>query len=914
MRMAQNVVDKTKEVGVLGHLYDTAEDKIADIGKDINSKFEKEKIDGLKRLVALISKGRNVAEFFPDVVKNVASPSFEVRKLVYIYILRYAEQQPDLALLAINTFQKDLADPNPFIRAMSLRVMSSIRVPVIVPIIMVALRKGITDLSPYVRKTAANALTKCFSLDPSQKETLIQLIESMLNDNSTAVLGSVLASLSEICPERLDLIHKHYRKLCRTLPDADEWTQIQVMDTLLNYARTQFLNPDVGASEVVKVENGTLEAKKDIFVEKKPLKMDLNSFYSDDDEEFVPIKTEQKSVPQKIVTGQLDADLSLLLQSSSSLLTSRNSMVILSVARLHVLLAPKYEHYKVIKPLIRILRTSREERYVILANIVTMCEANQALFAPYTHEFIVFAGEPKFIRELKIQVLVLIASSENLTLILRELKDYTKMPDSDWNICAIKAIGRLSLKMHSCARQFLDILMDLISHHDENVSAEAIIVIRRLLHQLNSTTSSEPTIRIVIKKLAKKLDSISSPKARSSVLWLVATHCGQIPKIAPDVVRDIAKSYASEAEMVKVQAISLAAKLALYMVEQNEILKSTPPEAQQQQTAEVAPKQKTTTKKHGKTKSKKKEKKEEPPFQEVVNIVMMLFQYILQMSRFDSSFDVRDRARIYKLMVYDILTRRLASGIVISTVNANDSVVEAEKTVDLERSLQTPAEAVTDHPFGESESPWNDGPKLDETAIVSGTEPNMTNSSSMVNNPVRKGEYVDSVFPSISKELSKILSAPHPIPKAEHPFASRKSYTIGSLSHLISHRAENYTELPEWPTVQPDPTTRQVADAESWSRDRTIASTPTSLKQKKNMKKRFISLEGHQISSEEVVSKKTEEEDLIEIESEESEERGFYSDSSEEEESEEEETEDEEEEEETEESEEETEDESKERE
>ena len=47
-----------------------------------------------------------MSKFFPDVVKNVVAPSFEVRKLVYIYLLRYAEQEPDLALLSINTFQK----------------------------------------------------------------------------------------------------------------------------------------------------------------------------------------------------------------------------------------------------------------------------------------------------------------------------------------------------------------------------------------------------------------------------------------------------------------------------------------------------------------------------------------------------------------------------------------------------------------------------------------------------------------------------------------------------------------------------------------------------------------------------------------------------------------------------------------
>lgn len=103
--------------------------------------------------------------------------------------------------------QTDLTDRNPLIRAMSLRVMSSIRgiasssiyflniywssfpyhlVQVIVPIstcsvislsalsikfwpglirfliVMLALKKATTDLSPYVRKAAANAIPKCY--------------------------------------------------------------------------------------------------------------------------------------------------------------------------------------------------------------------------------------------------------------------------------------------------------------------------------------------------------------------------------------------------------------------------------------------------------------------------------------------------------------------------------------------------------------------------------------------------------------------------------------------------------------------------------------------------------------------------------------------------------------------------------
>lgn len=53
-------------------------------------------------------------------------------------------------------------DPNQFIRASALRVLSSIRVPIIVPIMMLAIKEAAADLSPYVRKTAAHAIQKLY--------------------------------------------------------------------------------------------------------------------------------------------------------------------------------------------------------------------------------------------------------------------------------------------------------------------------------------------------------------------------------------------------------------------------------------------------------------------------------------------------------------------------------------------------------------------------------------------------------------------------------------------------------------------------------------------------------------------------------------------------------------------------------
>ena len=110
----------------------------------------------------MISKGRNVSALFPDVVINVVCQGLELKKLVYMYLVHYAEFEPEASLLSINTFQKDLDNPNQLIRAQALHVMSGIRLKVIVPIITLAIKKCVQDSSPYVRKMAAHAITKAY--------------------------------------------------------------------------------------------------------------------------------------------------------------------------------------------------------------------------------------------------------------------------------------------------------------------------------------------------------------------------------------------------------------------------------------------------------------------------------------------------------------------------------------------------------------------------------------------------------------------------------------------------------------------------------------------------------------------------------------------------------------------------------
>uniref|UniRef100_A0A4W5MJV1 Adaptor related protein complex 3 subunit beta 1 n=1 Tax=Hucho hucho TaxID=62062 RepID=A0A4W5MJV1_9TELE len=104
-------------------LFSTNFKKNDDLKEMLESNKDSLKLDAMKRIIALIAKGKNASELFPAVVKNVASKNIELKKLVYVYLVRYAEEQQDLALLSISTFQRALKDPNQLIRASALRVL-----------------------------------------------------------------------------------------------------------------------------------------------------------------------------------------------------------------------------------------------------------------------------------------------------------------------------------------------------------------------------------------------------------------------------------------------------------------------------------------------------------------------------------------------------------------------------------------------------------------------------------------------------------------------------------------------------------------------------------------------------------------------------------------------------------------------
>uniref|UniRef100_A0A673H221 AP-3 complex subunit beta n=1 Tax=Sinocyclocheilus rhinocerous TaxID=307959 RepID=A0A673H221_9TELE len=489
--------------------------------------------------------------------------NWTLKKLVYVYLVRYAEEQQDLALLSISTFQRALKDPNQLIRASALRVLSSIRVPIIVPIMMLAIKEASTDLSPYVRKTAAHAIQKLYSLDPDQKEHLIEVIEKLLKDKSTLVAGSVVMAFEEVCPDRIDLIHKNYRKLCNLLVDVEEWGQVVIIHMLTRYARTQFVSP--WREDAVFDENGE------------------KTFYDSEEERRV-----DQSKPYI-----MDPDHRLLLRNTKPLLQSRNTAVVMAVSQLYWHLAPKHELSIITKSLVRLFRSHREVQYIVLQNIATMSIQRKGMFEPFMKSFYVRSTDATHIKTLKLEILTNLANEANISTILRELQTYVKSQDKAFAAATIQAIGRCATNISEVTDTCLNGLVLLLSNRDETVVAESVVVIKKLLQTQPSQHSD------IIKHMAKLFDNITVPMARASILWLMGEYCEHVPKIAPDVLRKMAKTFTSEEDIVKLQTVNLAAKLYLSNSKQTKLLT----------------------------------------------------QYVLNLGKYDQNYDIRDRTRFIRQLI-----------------------------------------------------------------------------------------------------------------------------------------------------------------------------------------------------------------------------------------------------------------------
>lgn len=80
--------------------------EIHELKEELRSLDRPKKKDAVKKVIAAMTVGKDVSMLFPDVVNCMQTDDLELKKLVYLYLINYAKTQPDLAIMAVNTFVK----------------------------------------------------------------------------------------------------------------------------------------------------------------------------------------------------------------------------------------------------------------------------------------------------------------------------------------------------------------------------------------------------------------------------------------------------------------------------------------------------------------------------------------------------------------------------------------------------------------------------------------------------------------------------------------------------------------------------------------------------------------------------------------------------------------------------------------
>ena len=221
----------------------TKKGEIFELKAELNNDKKEKKKEAVKKVIASMTVGKDVSALFPDVVNCMQTDNLELKKLVYLYLMNYAKSQPDMAIMAVNTFVKDCEDPNPLIRALAVRTMGCIRVDKITEYLCDPLRKCLKDEDPYVRKTAAVCVAKLYDINSQlvEEQGFLDLLRDLISDSNPMVVANAIAALGEIADTSpnahiFDMNPQAINKLLTALNECSEWGQVFILDSISNYS------------------------------------------------------------------------------------------------------------------------------------------------------------------------------------------------------------------------------------------------------------------------------------------------------------------------------------------------------------------------------------------------------------------------------------------------------------------------------------------------------------------------------------------------------------------------------------------------------------------------------------------------------------------------------------------------------
>ncbi|CAK9299778.1 unnamed protein product [Gordionus sp. m RMFG-2023] len=485
----------------------TKKGEIFELKNELNSDKKEKKREAVKKVIASMTVGKDVSALFPDVVNCMQTDNLELKKLVYLYLMNYAKSQPDMAIMAVNTFVKDCEDTNPLIRALAVRTMGCIRVDKITEYLCEPLRKCLKDEDPYVRKTAAVCVAKLHDINHSlvQEQGFLDSLRDLLSDPNPMVVANAVAALCEIAensPDPLKILNlntQSVNKLLAALNECTEWGQIFILDCLANY-----------------------QAKDE---------------------------KEAQSICERVSPRLAHANAGVVLSAVKVLMKfmeslQQNNEYVNSLSK------------KLAPPLVTLLSAEPEIQYVALRNINLIVQKRPDILKNEMKVFFVKYNDPIYVKLEKLDIMIRLANESNIAQVLAELKEYGTEVDVDFVRKSVRAIGRCAIKVGPAAQKCVSTLLDLIQTKVNYVVQEAIVVIKDIFRKYPNKYES------IISVLCENLDSLDEPEARASMIWIIGEYAERIDN-ADELLDSFLDGFNDENTQVQLQLLTAIVKLFL---------------------------------------------------------------------------------------------------------------------------------------------------------------------------------------------------------------------------------------------------------------------------------------------------------------------------------------------------------------
>ncbi|XP_022969977.1 beta-adaptin-like protein B isoform X2 [Cucurbita maxima] len=460
--------------------------------------------DAVKKVIAAMTVGKDVSSLFTDVVNCMQTENLELKKLVYLYLINYAKSQPDLAILAVNTFVKDSQDPNPLIRALAVRTMGCIRVDKITEYLCDPLQRCLKDDDPYVRKTAAICVAKLFDINAELVEDrgFLESLKDLISDNNPMVVANAVAALAEIQENSsrpiFEITSHTLSKLLTALNECTEWGQVFILDALSRF----------------KAEDAR----------------------------------EAENIIERVTPRLQHANCAVVLSAVKMILQQMELISSTDVVRnLCKKMAP---------PLVTLLSAEPEIQYVALRNINLIVQKRPTILAHEIKVFFCKYNDPIYVKMEKLEILIKLASERNIDQVLLEFKEYATEVDVDFVRKAVRAIGRCAIKLERAAERCISVLLELIKIKVNHVVQEAIIIIKDIFRRYPNTYES------IIATLCESLDTLDEPEAKASMIWIIGEYAERIDN-ADELLESFLENFPEEPAQVQLQLLTATVKLFL---------------------------------------------------------------------------------------------------------------------------------------------------------------------------------------------------------------------------------------------------------------------------------------------------------------------------------------------------------------